>query len=95
MSTLTDVDAQLAEEVLSAFDDLWAVVVHDDDRTTFEAVITALVELFGHTQEAAERLAWQVHTEGRAVVALLERERALAGARDLGRYGVDGSAEPA
>ncbi len=62
---LPDVE-ELVEDV---FDDLFEVLVLDDDRTTFDAVIAALVAVCGHSHEAAGRLAWRVHTEGSAVVA--------------------------
>lgn len=97
MSTITEihVDAALAEDIFSAFDHLWAVVVHNDDVTTFETVVTALVQIFNHSGEAAEKLAWKVHHEGRAVVAVLEEESAEAGVRALHGYRIQASLEPA
>jgi ATP-dependent Clp protease adaptor protein ClpS len=96
VSTVTEtyVDSALADEISSAFDHLWAVVVHNDDVTTFETVITALVRLFGHSRDAAENLAWKVHQEGRAVVAVLEEAAAEAGVRSLHGYRIQASREP-
>jgi len=73
-------------EVLDLFDDLWSVVVLDDDVTTFATVIEALVTLFGHTPSAAESLAWIVHRQGRAVVAVGSRDFAEEGVTGLHSY---------
>ena len=44
----------VADEDIGAFwefEDLWAVIVWNDDVTTFQTVIEAFVEIFGHTVE--------------------------------------------
>ena len=69
----------LADEDIDAFfdfEDLWAVIVWNDDVTTFQTVIQAFVEIFGHTVERADKLAWQIHRTGKAVAAV--RPHALA-----------------
>jgi ATP-dependent Clp protease adapter protein ClpS len=88
---LTDA-AVLQEDVL---DHLWAVVVLNDDVTTFATVIEALVTLFGHTHDAAERLAWIVHRAGRAVVAVGSLGFAEDGVRGLHAYRIQADLEPA
>jgi ATP-dependent Clp protease adaptor protein ClpS len=75
-------------EVLDAEDftlteDLWAVLVWNDDVNTFDHVITALVEILRHSPARAEQLAWKVHNEGRAVVALRPHEEAVAAVEAL------------
>ncbi len=47
-------------------EDLWAVIVWNDDVTTFQTVIEAFVEIFGHTVERADQLAWKIHRTGKA-----------------------------
>jgi ATP-dependent Clp protease adaptor protein ClpS len=61
---------------LRAHEDLWAVIVWNDDVTTFETVISAFVEIFGHSPERAERLAWKIHRTGKAVVAVRPKPEA-------------------
>lgn len=75
------------------FDDLWSVIVLNDDVTTFATVIEALVTLFGHTREAAERLAWLVHSSGRAVVAVGSHEFAEDGVVGLHSYRIQALCE--
>ena len=63
----------LADEDIDAFydfEDLWAVIVWNDDVTTFQTVIKAFVEIFGHTVERADELAWRIHRTGKAAVAV-------------------------
>jgi ATP-dependent Clp protease adaptor protein ClpS len=74
-------------------DDLWSVVVWNDDVNTFAHVITALVEIFGHTLARAEALAWRVHRSGKAVVAVRPKDEAVAGMHALHRRGIQASVE--
>src|SRR5271168_3517963 len=78
----------VADEDIDAFfecEDLWAVIVWNDDVTTFQTVIQAFVEIFGHTVERADQLAWKIHRTGKAVAAVRPREEAEAAVRDLHR----------
>lgn len=72
-----DIDAFFATE------DLWAVIVWNDDVTTFQTVIRAFVEIFGHTVERADELAWRIHRTGKAVAAVRPKEEAEAAAHAL------------
>lgn len=85
----------LMEDLLDgAFDDLWSVVVINDDVTTFATVITALVEIFHHTPSAAETLAWVVHRQGRAEVAVGDEAFARDGVAALHARRIQATAEP-
>jgi ATP-dependent Clp protease adaptor protein ClpS len=74
-----DVDAFFDTE------DLWAIIVWNDDVTTFQTVITALVEIFNHSVERADQLAWKIHRTGKAVAAIRPKEEAEAAVHDLHR----------
>jgi ATP-dependent Clp protease adaptor protein ClpS len=74
-----DVDAFFENE------DLWAVIVWNDDVTTFQTVIQAFVEIFNHSVERADQLAWTIHRTGKAVAAIRPKEEAEAAVRDLHR----------
>jgi ATP-dependent Clp protease adaptor protein ClpS len=78
----------LGDEDIDAFfdhEDLWAVIVWNDDVTTFQTVITAFVEIFGHTVERADELAWKIHRTGKAVAAVRPKEEAEAAVHALHR----------
>jgi ATP-dependent Clp protease adaptor protein ClpS len=71
---ITDDDVeQLIDE-----DDLWAVLVWNDDVNTFAHVIKALVEILHHSLTRAELLTDRIHNAGKAVVALRPKEEAAA-----------------
>jgi ATP-dependent Clp protease adaptor protein ClpS len=76
----------LSDEDVDAFfdsEDLWAVIVWNDDVTTFQTVIEAFVEIFGHSVERADELAWKIHRTGKATVAVRPKDEAEAGAHAL------------
>ena len=76
----------LADEDIDAFfefEDLWAVIVWNDDVTTFQTVIQAFVEIFGHTVERADQLAWKIHRTGKAVAAVRPKDEAEAAVHAL------------
>jgi ATP-dependent Clp protease adaptor protein ClpS len=54
----------------------WKVLLHNDDRTTFEFVIDLLVNLFRKDRSEAARLTHEVHTHGLAIVCVTHFERA-------------------
>jgi ATP-dependent Clp protease adapter protein ClpS len=84
-STTIELDV-LADEDLDAFfafEDLWAVVVWNDDVTTFQTVIQAFVEILGHTVERADQLAWRIHRTGKAVAAVRPKDEAEAAVHAL------------
>jgi len=72
-----DIDAFYATE------DLWAVIVWNDDVTTFQTVIEAFVEIFGHSVERADDLAWKIHTTGKACAAVRPKDEAEAAVQAL------------
>ena len=73
------------------FEDLWAVIVWNDDVTTFQTVIQAFVEIFHHSVERADQLAWTIHRTGKAVAAIRPKEEAEAAVRDLHRRKISAS----
>ena len=91
MSTDTMTRNDLEQEISEIFDSLWAVIVHNDDVTSFATVIEALKTLFRHPHAEAERLAWVVHEKGQAVVAVLSEEEAKTGVDGLHGFGVQAS----
>ena len=95
--TETLVRPTLDEDLGSDFslDDLWAVLVWNDDVNTFDHVINALVAIFGHTRDLAEQLAWQVHRTGKAVVGVRPKDEAQAAVEELHRRKIQASLDRA
>ena len=84
-STVLDLPVLVDEDIdaFFALEDLWAVVVWNDDVTTFQTVIRAFVEIFGHTVERADELAWRIHRTGKAVAAVRPKDEAEAAVHAL------------
>jgi len=59
------IDAEEAEERI---DEPWSVILYNDEIHTFDEVINQLVKATGCSTSEAEKLAWTVHTEGKATV---------------------------
>lgn len=53
------------------------VILFNDDIHTFEEVIEQLIKAIRCTEQQAEAFAWQVHTEGKAVVYSGEMARCV------------------
>ena len=54
----------------------WVVIVWNDPVNLMTYVTYVFQKLFGYAKEHAERLMWQVHTEGKAAVSTGTREKA-------------------
>ena len=80
-----DVDAFFDTE------DLWAIIVWNDDVTTFQTVIQAFVEIFNHSVERADQLAWKIHQTGKAMAAVRPKDEAEAAVHDLHRRQISAS----
>lgn len=68
---------------------LWHVVLLDDDDHTYAYVIEMLSTLFRHSLETAYRMACEVDTAGRVIVATLVFEQAEYKQQQVHAYGPD------
>lgn len=50
------------------------VMLHNDEKTTFNFVIDILTYVFGHDNQTAEDLTHKIHHEGKAVVGMYNKE---------------------
>ena len=65
------------------------VILLDDDDHSFEYVIRMLKTLFGHPLEKGYRMAMEVHTTGRVVVATTNLEQAELKRDQIHAFGPD------
>lgn len=70
------IDIDLVPIPQEDLDKPYRVIILNDDVTTFEFVIVALVTVFDLTPTRAEEIAWETHIEGEALVAVLPLEEA-------------------
>ena len=59
---------QQDSDVLELEDELYKLVLWDDDVNTFDFVIESLIEICGHTLEQAEQCTILVHYKGKCTV---------------------------
>ncbi len=63
-----DVEVVEEEKTEERLDEPWCVILYNDDVHTFDEVIIQLIKAIGCSSAEAEKLAWTVHTEGKATV---------------------------
>jgi ATP-dependent Clp protease adaptor protein ClpS len=66
----------------------WIVIVWNDPINLMGYVTWVFMRLFGYPREKAERLMWDVHTKGRAVVSSGPREKAESDVARLHAHGL-------
>jgi ATP-dependent Clp protease adaptor protein ClpS len=66
----------------------WIVIVWNDPINLMSYVTWVFMRLFGYPREKAERLMWDVHTKGRAVVSSGPREKAESDVARLHAHGL-------
>ena len=71
----TELD-QPTSDVDVVLDQPWIVIVWNDPINLMSYVTYVLQKLFGYAKDNAEKLMWDVHTKGRAVVSSGPREKA-------------------
>ena len=64
----TDVEVEEEKATEERLDEPWTVILYNDDVHTFDEVITQLVKATGCSTAEAEKMAWTVHTKGKATV---------------------------
>lgn len=63
-----DVEVLVKEDDGTGSDHPWHVILFNDEVHTFDEVIGQLIKATGCSKGRAEKLAWKVHTEGKANV---------------------------
>jgi ATP-dependent Clp protease adaptor protein ClpS len=96
MTQTLDAEVLSDEDVERLVDneDLWAVVVWNDDVNTFAHVIKALVEILNHSLARAELLTNRIHRTGKAVVALRPKDEAAEIIQRFHARGIQATMEP-
>lgn len=62
----TEVAVDVEEEERT--DEPWRVILYNDEIHTFDEVISQIIKATGCSTAKAEKLAWEVHTNGKAAV---------------------------
>lgn len=89
VATLSEPKSKTAATTATRRQPPYHVVVLNDEDHTFEYVIEMLAKLFGHSRTEGERLAFAIHTRGRAVVYTTHKEKAELKREQVLAYGPD------
>lgn len=68
MNTSTHTSEQVDSSTETLLDDLYSLIIWNDDVNTFDWVIETLMEVCKHGQEQAEQCAMLVHYKGKYAV---------------------------
>ena len=71
MKPETDTKREKVSELDVSLERFWKVIVHNDDVTPYDFVISVLLRFFKLTSADAEAVTWKAHTSGIALVAIL------------------------
>jgi ATP-dependent Clp protease adaptor protein ClpS len=82
-----EIDRPVGDEVHEP-DLPWIVIVWNDPINLMAYVTWVFMQLFGYPRERAEKLMWDVHTKGKAVVASGTRAEAEADVARLHAHGL-------
>lgn len=69
-------EAQIKTSILVKEPPMYKIIYLNDDATSLEFVIDSLIEHFEYTETTAEKITWDIHEAGSAVVAVLPYELA-------------------
>jgi ATP-dependent Clp protease adaptor protein ClpS len=82
-----EVDRPVGDETFEP-DVPWIVIVWNDPINLMSYVTWVLQKLFGYSHQKAEKLMWDVHTKGKAVVSNGPREKAELDVQRLHAHGL-------
>lgn len=89
VATLSAPKSQTAASTATRRQPPYNVIILNDEEHTFEYVIELLAKLFGHPRATGEKLAYTIHTQGRAVVYTTHKEKAELKCEQILSYGPD------
>jgi len=73
---MSQVDTKVQVNVNLAEPPMYKIIYMNDDKTTAEFVMTTLIDFFDYTPDQAEKITWDIHEAGSAVVAVMPYELA-------------------
>ena len=82
-----EVDRPVGNEVIEP-DLPWIVIVWNDPINLMTYVTWVFQKLFGYSRQKAEKLMWDVHTKGKAVVSSGPRQKAETDVKRLHAHGL-------
>ena len=73
---MSQTEVKIKPDVFLAEPPMFKIIYLNDDKTSVEFVVESLVNYFQYTADTAEKITWDIHNDGSAVVAVLPYELA-------------------
>ena len=68
MVSTTTIEKPVADtETVERLEDMYQVVLHNDDYNTMEHVVLCLMRVFGHSEQLAVKVMLEAHEKGKAI----------------------------
>ena len=80
-------------ETGTRLEDMYQVILFNDDVNTMEHVVKALTRIFGHSEQLAVKIMLEAHERGKAVAEVEPEERARLHRDQLQSYGLTATVE--
>jgi ATP-dependent Clp protease adaptor protein ClpS len=78
---------------IERLEDMYEVILHNDDHNTMDHVVRSLVRVFGHTVTLAEKIMRDAHRLGSAVAEVEAETEAKLHRDQLQSYGLSATVE--
>ena len=95
MAPVESPEIEIVEKTEAVQDPSYLVICWDDPVNLMDYVTHVFQIVFGWSKEKAEKHMWQVHNDGRSVLAQVGLERGEHFVHQLQGYGLQASLEPA
>ena len=82
-STINTPDLDIQDVVEVRLPKKYKVILHNDDFTTMEFVVTVLMVLFNKTEAQALMIANHVHNQGKGIAGIFSKEIAAEKVKDV------------
>ena len=66
-ATQTVRDTEVGTDTIPRHEDLFQVVLHNDDWNTMDHVVRCLMRIFGHSEALAVKIMLEAHARGKAI----------------------------
>jgi ATP-dependent Clp protease adapter protein ClpS len=74
--------------VAALLEEIWQVILHNDDRNDMDHVVRTLMRVFGHGEELAAKIMLEAHAAGRAIAEVEAETPARLHRDQLQSYGL-------
>ena len=82
-----------AAGVKKRMEDMYQVILHNDDKNTPEFVVQCLISVFAHPEELAVKIMLEAHSTGQAIAEVESETEAKLHRDQLQSYGLSATVE--